>query len=193
MKKIIIITIAALLVITALAKWEKNKEIKEQKTKNSEQKIVASVSQQKKIKVAAKLVKSKTETNQAELRIVFKPDDEAVSLGTFSLKLSLKPQGGGKLSLGEMALSEKAVAAGWSFPLSGYQVEANDSLTIKLSGALISKDPYLIDSEMVLAVIPISGPKISFSSVSMDDSVTMFFDPRHEVINVDIEPKVINE
>jgi len=27
----------------------------------------------------------------------------------------------------------------------------------------------------------------------MDDSVTMFFDPRHEVINVDIEPKVINE
>lgn len=192
MKKIIITTLVVLLAITGLAKWEKNRSNKQQTT-NDKQQITTQLAEQKKIKVAAKLVKSKTETDKAELQIIFKPDGDPISLGAFSLKLSLKPQTGGKLSLGKLKLSEGAIAAGWSFPIAAYQVEPNDNLTIKLSGGLVSKEQRLISSDTIIAAVPITGQKISFSSVSMDDSVTQFFDPKHEVINVNIEPKVIVE
>lgn len=125
-------------------------------------------------------------TGQARrLRLAMAAEEEAVMLSAFALKLTISAADGKTRlkSVGELIPNQVLLDQKWLFPFAKAETNWEGKMVVKMAGAYVPTEHYLLSNIQELVVIPIEPVPLSLPlSINIDEKETRFRSTDFETI-----------
>lgn len=112
--------------------------------------------------------------NGAIVTLSIVPQNKDATLMAFDLRVVVSSSEGAVASMGDVRIDKQILSDGWTFPIKRV-VSDGDAAVIELSGMFLSKEKFILPTELVLASVPVKFTnEVAAVSVTVDQNVTKF-------------------